>query len=224
MLVEFATQGRTVLRLKGGDPFVFGRGGEEVEYLSQRGVNVHIVPGITAAMGISSDLGIPLTHRGLATSVRFLTGHTREGGQVVFDDTIASCGMDKNTTLVVYMGLNTLEDLAQRLQAAGMSSSIPVVAVERGTTPQQRAVFGRLKEVSQFVKEQSLKSPTLIIIGEVVSLSRGWQKWISQGEGSRVYDNSDLVKQDVLFSDVIEFLEDKYLYGNAHQDSIERLL
>eukprot|EP01025_Chloroclados_australasicus_P023162 TRINITY_DN23572_c0_g1_i3.p1 TRINITY_DN23572_c0_g1~~TRINITY_DN23572_c0_g1_i3.p1 ORF type:complete len:404 (-),score=31.57 TRINITY_DN23572_c0_g1_i3:29-1156(-) len=167
LLVEFATQGKTVLRLKGGDPFVFGRGGEEAEYLQQRNIDVHIIPGITAAMGISSELGIPLTHRGVATSVRFLTGHSREGGELQLDQTITCSGGDESTTLVVYMGLNTLESLVTNLERAGMEASTPVVAVERGTTPQQRAVFGRLSSISAFVKEQNLSSPTLIIVGLV---------------------------------------------------------
>eukprot|EP01023_Acetabularia_acetabulum_P025192 TRINITY_DN2412_c0_g1_i10.p1 TRINITY_DN2412_c0_g1~~TRINITY_DN2412_c0_g1_i10.p1 ORF type:complete len:400 (+),score=45.88 TRINITY_DN2412_c0_g1_i10:26-1201(+) len=217
MLVEFATQGRTVLRLKGGDPFVFGRGGEEMEYLQQRGINVHVVPGITAAMGISSELGIPLTHRGIATSVRFLTGHTREGGQVAFDRTIASCGNDVDTTLVIYMGLNTLDNLVLNLKANGMDETTPVVAVERGTTPQQRAVFGRLSEIGQFVQEQSLASPTLIIVGQVVRLSRGWQQWIESGQGSRVFTHKQLVADEEDILDVISFVEQRYLQQQNNQ-------
>eukprot|EP01024_Parvocaulis_polyphysoides_P000058 TRINITY_DN10014_c1_g1_i1.p1 TRINITY_DN10014_c1_g1~~TRINITY_DN10014_c1_g1_i1.p1 ORF type:complete len:372 (-),score=26.16 TRINITY_DN10014_c1_g1_i1:273-1388(-) len=211
MLVEFATQGKTVLRLKGGDPFVFGRGGEEMEYLQQRGIDVHVVPGITAAMGISSELGIPLTHRGIATSVRFLTGHTREGGQVQFDRTIASCGSDVNTTLVIYMGLNTLENLVLSLKANGMDETTPVAAVERGTTPQQRVVFGRLQDISNFVQDQNLSSPTLIIVGQVVQLSRGWQQWTAEGRGSRVFTHKELVSNDEQFQDIISFVEQRYL-------------
>lgn len=175
LLLQFAGQGATVLRLKGGDPYVFGRGGEEVQYLEARGVTVRVVPGITAASGISAELGIPLTHRGLATSVRFLTGHSREGGESELDDTVSACA-DPHTTLVVYMGLGTLPALSAQLAAAGLAPDTPAVAVERGTTPQQRAVYATLAQLQAEVAAAALTSPTLIVIGQVVALAPGWRQ------------------------------------------------
>ena len=176
LLKLFATEGKaTVLRLKGGDPFIFGRGGEEVEYLLERGVKVYTVPGITAASGISAELGIPLTHRGLATSVRFLTGHAREGGQTDIDEALQTC-VDPHTTLVIYMGLGTLEYTSRTLIADGLSPMTPAVAVERGTTPEQRTVWATLGELYDAVRDVELVSPTLIIVGKVVALSPQWHQ------------------------------------------------
>ena len=180
-----------ILRLKGGDPFIFGRGGEEAAALRAAGVSVVVVPGVTAAAGVCASLGIPATHRGLATSVRYLTGHALEGGEPGLDDTVARAA-DPDTTLVVYMGLATLRALATRLMggdeaegemagprwagagARGLCASTPAVAVERGTTPAQRAVYAPLGSLADAVASASLSSPTLIIIGRVVALSPGW--------------------------------------------------
>eukprot|EP00878_Enallax_costatus_P032985 GHUV01036347.1.p1 GENE.GHUV01036347.1~~GHUV01036347.1.p1 ORF type:complete len:277 (+),score=81.35 GHUV01036347.1:1063-1893(+) len=175
LLLQFAEAGATVIRLKGGDPYVFGRGGEEVQYLQQHGIQVHAVPGITAAAGICAELGIPMTHRGVATSVRFLTGHSREGGETQLDDTITASA-DPHTTLIVYMGLATLPLLVQQLTARGMSGHVPAVAVERGTTAEQRVVFDTLSNLHSSIQEAKLKSPTLLVIGEVVRLAPGWQR------------------------------------------------
>ena len=169
-----ADAGATVVRLKGGDPYVFGRGGEEVAYLEERGVEVRAVPGITAAAGIAAELGIPLTHRGLATSVRFLTGHAREGGQADLDAAVATA-WDPHTTLVVYMGLATLKQLSGELVERGLGADTPAVAVERGTTPEQRAVWSTLGQLSAEVDAAALESPTLIVIGKVVALAQGWR-------------------------------------------------
>ena len=138
--------------------------------------------GITAASGISAELGIPLTHRGLATSVRFLTGHAREGGEVDLGSDIAHMP-DAHTTLVVYMGLSTLPSLTRQLVAGGLDPSTPAVAVERGTTRRQRAVHGPLAQLQDSVVEHELRSPTLIVIGPVVALSRGWHEF-EAGRGS----------------------------------------
>lgn len=180
LLCECAEAGHTVLRLKGGDPFVFGRGGEEALHLQARGIAVHSVPGITAASGICADIGVPLTHRGIATSVRFLTGHAREGGEEALDEA-TDAAVDKHTTLVVYMGLATLPELSRRLTAAGLDPDTPAVAVERGTLPEQRAVFAPLESLQKHVAAHSLQSPTLIVIGHVVALAAGWHA--SQGAG-----------------------------------------
>eukprot|EP00963_Diacronema_lutheri_P002397 scaffold155_cov347-Pavlova_lutheri.AAC.76 len=170
----FAEEGASVLRLKGGDPYVFGRGGEEMEYLEERGVKVYCVPGITAAAGIGAELGIPMTHRGLATSVRFLTGHLRTDGSVPVDNLHHVNG--EETTLVVYMGLSTLPELVEKLGEGGMEGTTPAVAVERGTLPEQRAVFANLSKLCEKVGAAQLESPTLIVIGEVVSLAPGWKR------------------------------------------------
>ncbi|OIW11782.1 hypothetical protein TanjilG_14322 [Lupinus angustifolius] len=172
LLLSFAEAGATVVRLKGGDPLVFGRGGEEMDFLQQQGIQVKVIPGITAASGIAAELGIPLTHRGIAISVRFLTGHSRKGGtDPLF---VAENAADPDSTLVVYMGLSTLPSLAQKLMHHGLSPQTPAVAIERGTTPQQRMVFAELKDLAENITSAGLVSPTLIIIGKVVELSPLW--------------------------------------------------
>ncbi|GIL74296.1 hypothetical protein Vretimale_2044 [Volvox reticuliferus] len=180
LLLAFAEAGALVVRLKGGDPYVFGRGGEEVQYLSSRGIRVHCVPGITAAAGICAELGIPLTHRGVATSARFLTGHSREGGEEALDESVALAA-DPYTTLIVYMGLQTLAKLTQQLLGAGMSPETPAVAVERGTTAQRRVVYGTVSQLHSLASAAGLRTPTLILLGQVVALSPGWQAWNEAG-------------------------------------------
>ncbi|KAL8555503.1 hypothetical protein ACS0TY_003350 [Phlomoides rotata] len=172
LLLSFAEAGASVVRLKGGDPLVFGRGGEEMDFLQQQGIEVKVIPGITAASGIAAELGIPLTHRGIANSVRFLTGHSRKGGtDPLF---VAENAADPDSTLVVYMGLSTLPSLASKLMFYGLPDDTPAAAIERGTTPQQRIVFAELKELADEIASNKLESPTLIIIGKVVALSPLW--------------------------------------------------
>lgn len=172
LLLNFAEAGATVVRLKGGDPLVFGRGGEEMDFLQQQGIEVKIVPGITAASGIAAELGIPLTHRGVANSVRFLTGHSRKGGtDPLFLDKHTA---DPESTLVVYMGLATLPALTHKLISDGLPPVTPAAAIERGTTSQQRMVFDELQNLPDKVINAHLVSPTLIMIGNVVALSRYW--------------------------------------------------
>lgn len=178
LLLQFADAGARVVRLKGGDPFVFGRGGEEVQYLQAQGIRVHCVPGITAASGICAELGIPLTHRGTAASVRFLTGHMREGGEAELDETLVALGDDPYTTLVIYMGLGTLPALMAELRRNGMPADQPCVAVERGTTSDRRVVFSVLDQLQHRCSEAKLKSPTLLVIGKVVAFAAGWQDWL----------------------------------------------
>ncbi|KAK6162883.1 hypothetical protein DH2020_002724 [Rehmannia glutinosa] len=172
LLLSFAEAGANVVRLKGGDPLVFGRGGEEMDFLQQQGIEVKVVPGITAASGIAAELGIPLTHRGVANSVRFLTGHSRKGGtDPLF---VAENAADPDSTLAVYMGLSTLPSLASKLMFHGLPDDTPAAAIERGTTPQQRIVFAALKDLAYEIASQQLVSPTLIVIGKVVALSPLW--------------------------------------------------
>jgi len=180
-----------VVRLKGGDPLVFGRGGEESDYLRSRGIQVAVSPGITAAAGIAAELGIPLTHRGVATSVRFLTGHSREGGDEPAE-AVAALGKgsaDVATTLVLYMGLATLPALSQALREAGLDARTPAVAVERGTTAAQRRVFARLGGVAAATRACGLQSPTLVIVGHVVALSPLWP--FGKGEGAGAEGGED---------------------------------
>ncbi|KAK7243628.1 hypothetical protein RIF29_38434 [Crotalaria pallida] len=172
LLLSFAEAGATVVRLKGGDPLVFGRGGEEMDFLQQQGIQVKVIPGITAASGIAAELGIPLTHRGISISVRFLTGHSRKGGSDPLF--VAENAADPDSTLVVYMGLSTLPSLAQKLMHHSLSPQTPAAAIERGTTPQQRIVFAELKDLAEKITSAGLVSPTLIIIGKVVKLSPFW--------------------------------------------------
>jgi uroporphyrin-III C-methyltransferase len=186
LLAAFAGgAGARVVRLKGGDPYVFGRGGEEALYLRARGVAVHAVPGVTAAAGVAAELGVPLTHRGVATSVRFLTGHAREGGQPELEAAVATA-CDPHTTLVVYMGLGTLAELAAQLAARGLPADTPALAVERGTTPEQRAVWAPLGELAGEVAAAALVSPTLLVIGRVVALAPGWAAARAQGRALQV--------------------------------------
>ena len=136
----FAEAGSSVVRLKGGDPYIFGRGGEEMQYLQQRGIAVQCIPGITAASGIAAELGIPLTYRGLATSVRFLTGHSREGGEKELEQTMGKA-LDPLATLVIYMGLQTLPLTIQGMIQNGQDSQTPSVAV-RMPQEMKGAIFG----------------------------------------------------------------------------------
>ncbi|KAI3796714.1 hypothetical protein L1987_39393 [Smallanthus sonchifolius] len=172
LLLSFAEVGANVVRLKGGDPLVFGRGGEEMDFLQQRGIQVKVIPGITAASGIAAELGVPLTHRGVANSVRFLTGHSRKGGaDPLF---VAENAADPDSTLVVYMGLSTLPALVVKLIQHGLPPDTPAAAVERGTTPQQRILLAELKDLADKISSEQFVSPTLIFIGKVVALSPLW--------------------------------------------------
>jgi len=166
LLVQYAKQGKRVLRLKGGDPFIFGRGGEEIETLAEQGITFQVVPGITAASGCAAYSGIPLTHRDYSQSVRFVTGHLKNNtcdlpwNEFVHD----------NQTLVFYMGLSGLQVICQSLVEHGMSDSKPIALISKGTTREQRVIEGTLATIYQKTQEQEIHAPTLIIIGEVVKL------------------------------------------------------
>ena len=179
LLVELARSGRDVVRLKGGDSFMFGRGSEEALYLARHGIAYAVVPGISAAAGCSSYAGIPLTHRGLATGVQFVPGHLRDGNRLDLDwDRLA----DPDTTLVIYMGLQSLPETSTRLIAAGLPADTPAAAIENGTTPRQRRVIGTLSTLVELSRAARLQAPTLIVIGRVVSLAheREWFAGASQ--------------------------------------------
>jgi uroporphyrin-III C-methyltransferase len=166
LLVRLARLGRHVVRLKGGDPFIFGRGGEEMQALAAAGIAVEVVPGITAACGVSCYAGIPLTHRDHAQSCVFVTGHLQDG----------TTGLDwaalarPRQTVVIYMGLGALGEICTQLVAHGMGADMPAAVVEKGTTLDQRVVTGTLRDLAARVATSGLASPCLIIVGEVVRL------------------------------------------------------
>ncbi len=168
ILVREARAGRTVVRLKGGDPFIFGRGSEEALALRTEGIACEVVPGITAAQGCAAAAGVPLTHRGLATGVRYITGHCRQDQPLAFDwDGLA----DRDTTLVVYMGVANIAEIATRLITAGRPSSTPVLAVNNGTTVKERRLVSDLGEIAVATASAGFEGPVLFIVGDVVSLS-----------------------------------------------------
>ena len=166
LLVEYASKGQRVCRLKGGDPFIFGRGGEEIQELFAAGVPFQVVPGITAASGCSAYAGIPLTHRDYAQSVRFLTGHLKEGSpELPWDELVY-----QNQTLVLYMGLVGLEKICEKLIEHGQRPDMPVALISKGTTLEQKVLVGTLADIASKVEENHIQAPTLTIIGDVVSL------------------------------------------------------
>lgn len=166
LLIDEARAGNKVLRLKGGDPFIFGRGGEEIEELAAVGIPFEVVPGITAASGCAAYAGIPLTHRDYAQSVRFITGHLKNDGVNLHWPEL----MDPTQTLVFYMGLIGLQAICQQLIQHGRDPNTPVALVEKGTTPQQRVVIATLATISERVHAEKVTAPTLTIIGDVITL------------------------------------------------------
>ena len=166
LLVDLAKQGRRVCRLKGGDPFIFGRGGEEIETLAENNIPFQVVPGITAASGCSAYSGIPLTHRDYSQSCRFVTGHLKDGSMNLPWDELAV----EQQTIVFYMALVGARHLSEQLISHGMRGDMPVALIEKGTTPDHQVYVTTLSELPDLVENTTIHAPTLIIVGEVVKL------------------------------------------------------
>lgn len=189
MLVALAEQGQQVVRLKGGDPFVFGRGGEEMLALRAANVPYEIIPGMTSGIAACASMEVPVTHRGLNHGVTFVTGHTQDGGPLPWQALVAS-----NTTLVIYMGLQHLPEISRALMEAGMSAEMPCMVVENGTRDDQRSVISSIQAMPYEAHSAKMKSPAIIIVGEVVKLAKRteqapyWQQtlqsWLDQAHAA----------------------------------------
>ena len=175
LMVKLAKKNKNVVRLKGGDPFIFGRGGEEAEFLRKHKVKYEIIPGITSGIGSAEYSGIPLTHRDYASSVVFVTGHEdAKKTEGVVDWKKLAKAVD---TIVIMMGLSRLEIISKKLISGGLSKNTPVAVIQNGTTDEHRLIKGTLYNISKKVQEAKIKPPTIIIIGKVVNLSDkiGWR-------------------------------------------------
>lgn len=167
LMIAAAESGKRVVRLKGGDPFIFGRGGEELDALQEAGIEVHVVPGISSALGCAASAGLPLTHRDHAQTLTFVTGHAQAGGVPELDWKALSRPAQ---TVVVFMGVGTAPLIAEKLIGAGRISSTPVAVIENGTTAREIRVFGTLAELPSLITEAGIKGPALLVIGEVAGL------------------------------------------------------
>lgn len=167
-LIAHASAGHDVVRLKGGDPFIFGRGGEEALALAEAGIACEVVPGITAAQGAAASVGLPLTHRGVAEHVTYMTGHCRADQPLDFDFAKLA---NPTGTLVVYMGLASIGEIAAQLLAHGLAPDTPILVVNRATTPRERHLLSTLAEIATEVATQALDGPSLFVIGEVARLA-----------------------------------------------------
>ncbi len=169
LLVSLAKRHRRIVRLKGGDPFLFGRGSEEAITLTEHRIGFEIIPGITSAMACAAYAGIPMTHRGLADGVRFMTGHRQADAELEFDQHALA---DKNCTIAIYMGLANLEPIVKALLNAGRPLSTPVAVIEQGTTQRQRRLVSTLSTLVVDLKRAGMTPPSMVVIGEVVTLAK----------------------------------------------------
>ncbi|MBP2132656.1 uroporphyrin-III C-methyltransferase [Methanomicrobium sp. W14] len=168
LMVKYAKEDKTVVRLKGGDPFLFGRGGEELETLRKYGINAEMVPGVTSAIAVPECVGIPVTHRKFASQVTFLTGHedpSKKDSAINWEWLAGSPG-----TIVILMGVKNLPNIAKALIENGMKKDKPVAIIERGLRPDQRVTTGTLENIAETAQKKGVKAPAIIVIGEVVSL------------------------------------------------------
>lgn len=186
LLVRLAQEGKRVLRLKGGDPFIFGRGGEEIETLRENNVDFQVVPGITAATGCSTYGGIPLTHRDHAQSCVFVTGHLKDGTVNLNWKALAH----PHQTIVFYMGLQAVKVIGKELMANGLSKDTPAALVEQGTTQNQRVHVGTLSNLHEIVEREQVKPPTLIIVGSVVTLHEQLKWFQPNSESSNLFQSA----------------------------------
>jgi len=182
LLIKLALSGKKVCRLKGGDPFIFGRGAEEIEVLLPHQIPFQVVPGITAAAGCAAYAGIPLTHRDHAQAVQFVTGHCQKDGQEPDWHSLSR----PHQTLVIYMGLMKSSHIQQQLLQAGRAAATPVAILENGTRPEQRVITGTLAELATLVEQHQVQSPALLVIGEVVSL-QSKLAWFGKQQGAAVF-------------------------------------
>ena len=193
LLAKLAKEGNRVVRLKGGDPFIFGRGGEEIDTLAEQGVPFQVIPGITAASGCATYSGIPLTHRDYAQSVTFVTGHLKDNTMNLNWHQLSQ----PHQTIVFYMGLMGLPVIIEKLMEHGVSEEMPIALVQQGTTHMQRVFTGKLNNILDIVEREKPKPPTLIIVGEVVQLHEklSWykgEKAGNQGATSPVQPGTEL--------------------------------
>lgn len=177
LLINLAESKRTIVRLKGGDPFIFGRGSEEALLLAKHGIAFEIVPGITAASACSTYAGIPLTHRGLAQGVQIVTGHSQADEPLELD---WSALADENKTIVIYMGLANINLITQKLINAGLNPNTPAAAIQNGTTAQQQRVLSTLSMIAGDSKTEGLKPPVIFVIGKVVALANSLDWFITE--------------------------------------------
>jgi uroporphyrin-III C-methyltransferase/precorrin-2 dehydrogenase/sirohydrochlorin ferrochelatase len=188
LLVRLAREGKRVCRLKGGDPFIFGRGGEELEVLAAHGIRFEVVPGVTAAAGCAAYAGIPLTHRNHAQMLTFVTGHCKGETDKVDWAMLARPGQ----TAVFYMGLGHLDNILERLREHGLTPSHAAAVIEQGTQSSQRVVTGTLTDLGQKVSEAGIQSPALLIVGEVTRLHETLRWFNTTGDGKRLVDRDGL--------------------------------
>ncbi len=190
LLINLAEGKRTIVRLKGGDPFVFGRGSEEALLLAKHGINFEIVPGITAASACTTYAGIPLTHRGLAQGVQIVTGHSQANQPLDLDWNALA---DENKTIVIYMGLTNIELITSKLIAAGLNTNTPAAAIQNGTTANQQRVLSTLSMLASDSKKANLQAPVIFVIGKVVSLATSLDWFVSDESMGDYFPNREQI-------------------------------